>query len=190
VVRWLRDAGYADAAEAADGPDGVDVVSTWGLAQVRYGDAAVRRSDLQRLAAARAEGSEQALFAFTSSKFELPALTYADVKNMLLFTYDEDGAMTPRSAAARMMVGGPRAAAAPTPLSAGPLGGFWVAFVRHAPLLAAIYFLAAGAIQLSAAVQGEGSAFGASFSLAIALGLGALWFFVTRRWRPPGAGAG
>jgi hypothetical protein len=186
VVEWLRAAGYTDAREVDEAPEGVDAVSRWCLAQVRFGDAAVRRTDLQRLSAARGERTDLALFAFASSKFEVPALTYADAKSMLLFTFDEWGTMTPRSAAARVMIGGPRAAVA-SPLAPDELSGFWLALVRHAPLALAVLLLGAAAMGLAAAAQGDGGAVGAVIRIVAAVALAALWFFVTRRWRPPGA---
>lgn len=187
VVDWLHGLGYTDAAPAVDGPEGVDVVAHSGLAVVRYGHAAVRRRDLQQLAAAGQGRSDLALFVFASSRFELPALTYADGVGIVLLTYDETGRMTPSSAAARVLLQG-RGAGVAAP--AGTAGGSWLPVLRHAPLAVALYFLVVAVLQAAAFVRGEDTAAAAAFALALAIALAAAWFFLTRRLRLPTADDG
>lgn len=180
VVHWMHDLGYVDAVAAEDGaPDGVDVVAYSGLAQVRFGDAPVRRSELLKLEAAREGRSEVALFAVTSSKFEMPALTYADAKNILLFQLMPDGSLEPRSASARVLLGGPSAAVA-RPGSAGVPGFQWFPVLRHVPLVLGAYFLAVALFQGLRLPDGAGPG-AVAFSALFGAALVALWFFVTRR---------
>lgn len=182
AIRWLRDLGYADAAAAPEGsPPGVDITSRWAIAQVRFGDSAVRRSELQQLTEARGDDEEVAIYAFTSSKFEIPALTYADVKGIALFSYDGSGAMLPRNAAASSVVGAP--AATPT-LWNGRVRATTSSprFLKWLPLLVAIWLAFVVAFQAFLLSRGDGgSVAGLVFAAVGSLVFASWWFFGTRR---------
>lgn len=185
AIRWLRDFGYPDAAPAPDdSPPGVDVRATWALAQVRFGDAAVRRSDLQQLAAARADASDVALFAFTASRFELPAITYADTKGIRLFSYADDGGLIPRNENARAVLGAtgaPARTVTPDIFTVAPV-------LRWAPLVVASYLVVITLLQVARAASGVVGIGDVLLPLTGALAFGAMWYFGTRRLgrRKPG----
>lgn len=183
AVRWLRAHGFPDAVPVPGGAQtGVDIRGGHLLARVFFGTPSVSRADLQALVAAR--GTEDThLAALTSSKYELPAVTYADAKGVMLLAYDDGGVVTPRNSGALAIVPASERPAARSVPSSGP----WVPVLRHAALAIALYQLAfTGTLLLSAARTGQPVAVGnVAFGLLVTAGLVALWFFVTRHMGKP-----
>ncbi|MFF7485140.1 restriction endonuclease [Streptomyces luteogriseus] len=102
AARWMRHWGYSDATAHPGGPDsGIDVRANGALGQVKYQAAQVGRPELQRFVGARPHGSTAQLIFFTGSKYASTAVAYAQERNIALFTYRLDGAMTPVNDAAR-----------------------------------------------------------------------------------------
>lgn len=183
VLSWMRGRGYVDAKPALEGPEGVDVAAFSGLAQVRFGDAAVRRSELQKLDAAREGRPDVALFAVTTSSFDLPAQTFADSKNIVLLHLTPDGRFEPLNSTARLLLGGPGAALG-TPGTGGTPGIPLVPILKHVPLVGAAYFLVVAGIQAKALASGAEDAptvTSVVLSALAGVGLVAVWYFGTRR---------
>ncbi|MEU9575044.1 restriction endonuclease [Streptomyces massasporeus] len=128
AARWMRHWGYTDATAHPGGPDsGIDVRATGALGQVKYQAAQVGRPELQRFVGARPHGSAAQLIFFTGSNYASTALAYAQERNIALFTYRLDGAMTPVNDAARR-IHRPSAPTAPTAVrNPEPVGAqtFW-----------------------------------------------------------------
>lgn len=183
VLSWMRGRGYVDAEPALEGPEGVDVAAFSGLAQVRFGDAAVRRSELLKLDAARAGRPDVALFAVTTSSFDLPAQTFADSKNIVLLHLTQDGRFEPLNSTARLLLGGPGATLG-TPGTGGTPGIPLVPILKHVPLVGAAYFLVVAGIQAKALASGAEDAPAVTsvvLSALVGVGLAAVWYFGTRR---------
>lgn len=184
AVRWLRAHGFPDAAPAQGGAaTGIDVRGAHLLARVFFGTDLITRADIQTLVNARGTDDARHLAVLTSSKYEFPAVTYADAKGVMLLAYDDAGTVSPRNTGALAIVpAAERPAARSTPTS-GP----WVPVLRHAPLAIALYQLAFTAtLLLSAARTGQPIAVGnVAFGLLVTAGLTALWFFVTRHAGKP-----
>lgn len=183
AVRWLRTHGYPDAVPVQGGAEtGVDIRGAYLVARVVFGTAAVTRGHIQAVVGARGRDDTH-LVVLTSSRYELPAITYADSKGVMLLTYDDAGRIAAKNAVALAIVPPEeRMASRSTPVS-GP----WVPILRHAPLGIAIYQLAFTAtILISAARTGLAAPLGnVAFGLIVAVGLGALWFFVSRHLGRP-----
>jgi hypothetical protein len=183
AVRWLRSHGYPDAVPVQGGAQtGADVRGTYLVARVVFGNASVTRADVQQLVqAGGSDGAHLAMLA--SSKYELPAVTYADAKGVMLLAYDEAGTITPRNTGALAIVPEAERRAARSNQPTGP----WVPVLRHAPLAVAVYQLAFTAtLVLSAARTGQPVAVGnVAFGLLVAAALSAFWYFVSRHLGRP-----
>lgn len=185
ATRWLRAHGYPDALPAQrEQAPGVDVRSDAVLALVHHGTSAVNREMMQRLVAARGKDADVALYAFTSSRYELPALTYADYHGVQLLTYDEDGRIWPRDRGGRVLDERARR----SPNSSVPMA--WGAVFRHLPLLLAVYMYAIAATQLLALVRGNAGPVWGNVVFGVVTGTAflALWLFLVRRARRAGSG--
>lgn len=94
AVSILRAWGHPDATVTKAGPDGgVDVRGRHVLAQVKHRSAATGRPDIQRLFGARGTGGED-LYFFSRSGYSPQAIDYAEVHDVGLFSYADDGRLT------------------------------------------------------------------------------------------------
>lgn len=186
AARWLRAQGYPDAVPVPGGEDtGVDVRATGALALVRHSDKAIRREHLQRLADTRGKDPSTAMYAFTTSRFELPAVTFADGRRIRLLTFADDGAVVPFDYNASLRSGG--VAGSP----AGMLPAATDAIIRYLPVGLAVFMLIAAAIQVLGIVAGTGGSWaGALTSLVLGGALLALWVVFRRRQRAAAARRG
>lgn len=101
----MRALGYVDARAVPAGRDGgIDVVSAGALAQVKWKSSVAGRPELQRLYGARADDLSKDLLFFASAGYSDPALSWADLHNMSLFTYEPTGQIVPANGNARRLV--------------------------------------------------------------------------------------
>lgn len=179
AARWLRAQGYPDAVPVAGGEEsGVDVRATGALALVRHSKKAVRREHLQRLVDTRGKDPSTAMYAFTTSRFELPAVTFADGRRIRLLTFDDDGAVVPFDYNAALRSSG--AAGSP----AAMLPAATDAIIRYVPVGIALFMFLAAAIQVLGIVAGTGGSWlGALISLVLGGALLAGWVAWRRRQR-------
>ncbi len=150
-----------------------------------HGPGAVRRSQLERLLHARGRNAEIALYAVTSGRFELPAVTYADAKRILLLSYDGEGGVTRYDHEVALFTSGK----AGDP--AGSLPVATSAILQHLPLLFGLFMSVAAAIQLVGLLRGAPGASwgGAAISLVLGAAFTLAWV-VGRRRRARRRGAG
>lgn len=94
AANHMRAYGFADARTTRGGSDGgIDVVSRWGVAQVKFYSNPVGRPDVQKLRGA-AHGQERVLF-YAMSGFNQNAIDFADQARVALFQFDQRGMVWP-----------------------------------------------------------------------------------------------
>lgn len=101
AAHWMRQWGYGDARTTNRGADGgVDVRSSWAIAQVKFQGSQTGRPHLQRLFGAREHQTQLHMFFFSRSGYSRDAIAYANGVGMVLFTFRADGAVEPANAIA------------------------------------------------------------------------------------------
>lgn len=105
AVDWMRYLGHPDARRTSAGADkGLDVVAAAAFAQVKAHYNKVGRQQLQNLKGAAWEKPAARLFFFTTSEYSEPAVQYADLVGMALFTFTLDGNVRPRNVIAAALL--------------------------------------------------------------------------------------
>jgi hypothetical protein len=88
--------GFADAHRAPHGPDnGVDVRSSWAIAQVKHKRSRTGRPAIQQLVGARGRWISLIPVFYSTSGYAKPAVTYAFLNEVALFTMDPFGRVQP-----------------------------------------------------------------------------------------------
>ncbi|PWD51248.1 hypothetical protein C8046_11875 [Serinibacter arcticus] len=101
AAHHMRRLGHPDARATPVGPDGgIDVRARSAIAQVKMESTYTGRPALQRLYGARADDRHLQLWFFSATNYTRDALTYADGVGMILLTWDHQGRLTARNAAA------------------------------------------------------------------------------------------
>lgn len=94
AANHMRAYGFSDARTTPPGSDGgIDVVSRWGVAQVKYFSKPVGRPEVQKLRGA-AHGRDRVLF-YALTGFNLNAVAFADEAGIALFQFDQRGMVWP-----------------------------------------------------------------------------------------------
>ncbi|WP_375388400.1 restriction endonuclease [uncultured Amnibacterium sp.] len=90
AARHMRAYGFSDARVTQVGADGgIDVISQWGAAQVKFYANPIGRPDVQKLRGA-AHGAQRALF-YALSGFTPSAVQFADEAQVSLWQFDQRG---------------------------------------------------------------------------------------------------
>lgn len=94
AANHMRAFGFSDARTTQAGADrGIDVVSKWGVAQVKYFSKPVGRPDIQKLRGA-AFGRQRVLF-YALTGYTSAAVEFADEVEVALFQFDQYGMVWP-----------------------------------------------------------------------------------------------
>ncbi|WP_162850759.1 restriction endonuclease [Amnibacterium kyonggiense] len=94
AANHMRAYGFSDARTTPAGADsGIDVVSRWGVAQVKYFSKPVGRPEVQKLRGA-AHGRDRVLF-YALTGFNTNAVQFANECGIALFQFDQRGMVWP-----------------------------------------------------------------------------------------------
>ena len=153
----MRELGFSDARITPAGADnGIDVVASSALAQVKWRGAQVPRADIQRLFGARGHRRDVSLLFFAASGFSKAAVECADELEVMLFSYDPDGTITPHGRHAAMQLNArpspPMPKAEPTVVTSFPTAREGQEAGRWTALLGAIACILALVALVSAVV--------------------------------------
>lgn len=100
AANHMRAYGFSDARTTPSGADGgLDVVSRWGCAQVKFFSNPVGRPDIQKLKGA-SHGRDRALF-YALSGYTPAAVQWADQAQVALWQFDQYGMVWPVNGLAR-----------------------------------------------------------------------------------------
>lgn len=92
AAEQMRYLGFLDAHVTLGGPDaGIDVRSSYAVAQVKWKTAQTGRPELQNLYGARGAAHHLRMLYFSASGYSKSALEYAEEHDIALFTYQPDG---------------------------------------------------------------------------------------------------
>ncbi|MDN3025680.1 restriction endonuclease [Streptomyces sp. S.PB5] len=102
AVHHMQQIGYSDARDTGGGSDGgIDAKATGAVAQVKMKSRPVGRPDVQRLVGAAGRGEPQDLLFYSLQGYTSQALEYANSQGVMLFQFDETGAIWAVNSAAR-----------------------------------------------------------------------------------------
>ncbi|MEU4210006.1 restriction endonuclease [Streptomyces sp. NPDC026206] len=109
AVYHMQQIGYPDARDTGSGSDGgIDAKATGAVAQVKMKSKPVGRPDVQRLVGAAGRGELQDLLFYSLQGYTAQALVYADSQGVMLFQFDETGAVWAVNRVARSALNRPR----------------------------------------------------------------------------------